>query len=216
MERAWEAWYGVIFDAFRASGLSMTYGQFRPYCEGFFDRPEPVGFTEESTVVERRMRQLADEVKVNLPRSHALQAIEKSIHIWHDYLQVDPSAKEVLGLIGRHRSVALVSNFDYAPYVRDLLVRWELESFFDAIVVSDAVGVKKPHPDIFRHALKRLELSAEQTIHVGDSREDVEGALGAGIHPVWIDRQRSNRWQADPHMGVARISALYEVLDLLD
>ena len=216
MEKAWDAWYSVIFDAFCTSGLSLTYGQFRPYCEGFFDRPEPVGFAEELTVVERRLQRLAEEVNVEMPRASALLAIEKSIHIWHDYVQIDPAAKDVLRLIGRNRSLALVSNFDYAPYVHDLMVRWELEPFFDTILVSDAVGVKKPHPDIFRQALQRLELSAEQTIHVGDSREDVEGALGAGIRPVWIDRQRNNRWQADPSMGVTRISALSEILDMLD
>ncbi len=216
MEKAWAAWYRVIFDAFCVSGLPMSPEQFRPYCEGFFERPEPIGFADEFTVVERRLQRLAGEVQVELPRALALQAIEESIGVWHDYVQVDPVAKDVLGLIGQNRSLALISNFDYAPYVHDLMVRWELEPFFDTILVSDAVGVKKPHPDIFRQALQRLELSPEQTIHVGDSREDVEGALGAGIRPVWIDRQRKNRWQADPNMGVTRISALTEIFELLD
>ena len=136
--------------------------------------------------------------------------------MWHDYLRIDPVAREVLAEIGRTRSLALVSNFDYAPYVHDLMVRLELEPLFDTILVSDAVGVKKPHPGIFEQALQRLDLSPEQVIHVGDSQEDVEGALGAGIRPVWIDRNRRGRWQAPADLPVRRISGLPELLELLD
>ena len=65
-------------------------------------------------------------------------------------------------------------------------------------------------------ALRELDLTAAQTIHVGDSREDIEGAVGAGIRPVWIDRQRKDRWRAQPETDVTRISSLCELLDLLD
>ena len=63
---------------------------------------------------------------------------------------------------------------------------------------------------------QRLDLSPEQVIHVGDSQEDVEGALGAGIRPVWIDRNRRGRWQAPADLPVRRISGLPELLELLD
>ena len=208
MEKAWNAWYGVIYKAFQACGLSLSEAQFRPFCQGFFERPEPVGIAEERTVVERRLQRLAGEVGVNLPQGVAVQAIEQSIDMWHDYVRIDPAAREVLATIGQTRSLALVSNFDYAPYVHDLMVRLELEPLFNTILVSDAVGVKKPHPGIFEQALQRLALSPEQTIHVGDSQEDVEGAIGAGIRPVWIDRNRPGRWQASPELPVRRISSL--------
>jgi putative hydrolase of the HAD superfamily len=87
---------------------------------------------------------------------------------------------------------------------------------FDTILVSDAVGVKKPHPGIFEQALREMGLTAAETIHVGDSQEDIEGASGAGIRPVWIDRQRNDRWRAKPESGVTRIRSLTELLDLLD
>ena len=216
MEKAWNSWYEVIYGAFRDSGLKLSQAEFRPYCEGFFERPEPTGEAAERTVVERRLQRLADEVRVDLPQGEAVQAIEQSIDVWHDYLRIDPVAREVLAEIGRTRSLALVSNFDYAPYVHDLMVRLELEPLFDTILVSDAVGVKKPHPGIFEQALQRLDLSPEQVIHVGDSQEDVEGALGAGIRPVWIDRNRRGRWQAPADLPVRRISGLPELLELLD
>ena len=216
MEKAWNAWYDVIFDVFRVNGLTLSQTEFRPYCGGFFERPEPENTGDEMTAVERRLHRLAREVKVAIPRGHALQAVEKSIDVWHDYVRLDPAAIEVLSEISRERSLALVSNFDYAPYVHRLMRRWELEPLFDTILVSDAVGVKKPHPGIFEQALRELGLNAAEAIHVGDSQEDIEGASGAGIRPIWIDRQRRDRWRAQQEPGVARISSLTELLDLLD
>ena len=153
---------------------------------------------------------------MDLAQSVALSAIERSIDVWHDYVQIDPSAREILATIGQSRSLALVSNFDYAPYVHELMIRLELAPLFDTILVSDAVGVKKPHPGIFEQALQRLSLSPGETIHVGDSQEDVEGAIGAGIRPVWIDRNRPGRWRASSELPVSRISSLQELLALLD
>ncbi len=217
MDKAWSAWYEVIFGLFSANGMTLSQTEFRPYCGGFFERPEPLDTeNNELSVVERRLQRLAGEVRVAIPRAAARQAIEKSIDVWHDYVYLDPEAREVLREIGGNRSIALVSNFDYAPYVHRLMVDWKIDSLFDTILVSDAIGVKKPHPGIFNHALRALALQPEETVHVGDSREDIEGAASAGIRPVWIDRQRKDRWRAQPEAGVTRIGALTELLGVLD
>jgi len=216
MDKAWDAWYKVIYDTFHSNGLSLDASEFRRYCAGFFDRTEPANAGDDLTVVERRLHRLAAEVNIFIPREEALQAVENSIDVWHDYVHLDPEVPAVLETIGRSRAVALVSNFDYAPYVHRLLSRWQLEPLFDAILVSDAVGVKKPHPGIFEQALRELNIAAMDAIHVGDSQEDIEGASGAGIRPVWIDRQRKDRWRAPPDAHVMLISSLGELLDRLD
>ena len=216
MEKAWNDWCDVIHDLFRRQGLSMTAAEFRPHCTGFFDKPEPTDDTVGLTVVERRLHRLAGDLHVKLQSDQALQAIEQALDVWHDYVRLDDEAAGVLTEIGHTRSVALVSNFDYAPYVHRLLSRWELEPLFDSIVVSDAVGVKKPHPGIFEQALRQLNLNPTEVVHVGDSQEDIDGATGAGIRPVWIDRHRKDRWRAQPALPIARIASLSELLPLLD
>jgi FMN phosphatase YigB (HAD superfamily) len=59
---------------------------------------------------------------------------------------------------------------------------------FDAIIVSAEVGVKKPDPEIFRIALERTGVEPGSVVHVGDSDEDVQGAIQAGIRPILIRR----------------------------
>ena len=61
-----------------------------------------------------------------------------------------------------------------------------LEPAFDTVLISDAEGVSKPHPEIFRRALERLGTMADRAVFVGDHPDvDVSGARGAGMKTVW-------------------------------
>ncbi|MED3916379.1 HAD family hydrolase [Priestia megaterium] len=61
-----------------------------------------------------------------------------------------------------------------------------IDHYFDTILVSEQEGIKKPHKDIFLRALKVLDVSAEESVYIGDHPEnDVLGARGAGMHAVW-------------------------------
>ena len=62
---------------------------------------------------------------------------------------------EVLARIGRRARLGLVSNFSHSPTARALLEEAGLLEHFDAIVISDRVGFRKPRPEIFREALRR-------------------------------------------------------------
>jgi HAD superfamily hydrolase (TIGR01549 family) len=60
----------------------------------------------------------------------------------------------------------------------------------DVAVCSRAHGRIKPHETIFRAALERLDVQAEETAMVGDSVEDdVEGARALGMRAFLVDRE---------------------------
>ena len=95
------------------------------------------------------------------------------------------------GLRPRHR-LAVVSNFDYTPTACGILEREGIAHLFEAVVVSDEVGWRKPHPVIFETALRRLGVSAGEAVYVGDRADiDVVGAQGVGMDAVWINRDAS-------------------------
>ena len=61
-----------------------------------------------------------------------------------------------------------------------------LESAFDSVLISDAEGVSKPDPEIFRRALERLDTRPDRSAFVGDHPEvDVSGARSAGMRGIW-------------------------------
>jgi HAD superfamily hydrolase (TIGR01549 family) len=65
-----------------------------------------------------------------------------------------------------------------------------VDQFVRALVISQAVGVSKPNPEIFRIALRRLGAFPRQTVMVGDSFEsDVRGAQAAGLSAIWFNRR---------------------------
>lgn len=74
---------------------------------------------------------------------------------------------------------AAISNWD--ERLEPLLDRLGLRRHFECVVASWSVRCPKPHPGIFQHALKQLNLPAEAVLHIGDSRrEDLEGARAVG------------------------------------
>jgi putative hydrolase of the HAD superfamily len=61
-----------------------------------------------------------------------------------------------------------------------------LGPLFDAVLISESEGVRKPEPEIFHRALARCGVEAQETMFVGDHpKVDIAGANGAGLIPVW-------------------------------
>jgi putative hydrolase of the HAD superfamily len=87
------------------------------------------------------------------------------------------------------RSVCVASNFD-ARLRRVAAGLPELAGRVDRIVISSEVGCRKPHPDFYRAACRRLALEPGRVLCVGDDLEnDVEGPARAGVRGLWLDRR---------------------------
>ena len=57
--------------------------------------------------------------------------------------------------------------------------------YFDVIVTSESVGVKKPNPRVFEFALDKAKANANNSIMIGDSIEaDIYGAINSGIKAI--------------------------------
>ena len=59
--------------------------------------------------------------------------------------------------------------------------------FLDVVIDSNIVGKQKPDPEIFRLALDKLGLGAEQVVFVGDSYErDILPSRQLGMKTIWF------------------------------
>jgi putative hydrolase of the HAD superfamily len=85
-------------------------------------------------------------------------------------------------------ATAAVSNASFSGRVlRREMGRHALGDDFRFVLSSGDLGVRKPAPAIFREALGRLGVPAERCWFVGDTwAEDVVGAIGAGLTPIWL------------------------------
>ena len=97
---------------------------------------------------------------------------------------------EILATLRSGLRVGLCSNFSHTETALEVLEAGGLHEHLDAVVISDAVGIRKPRREIFDEVLRRLDLPHEDVLHVGDSlRADVGGAQACGISTVWITRR---------------------------
>jgi HAD superfamily hydrolase (TIGR01549 family) len=115
------------------------------------------------------------------------QVIEKSVP-YELYPDAEPTLEALLD--GGYR-LGLVSN---APAgTSEVVGSLGLTRYLSAVVISGAVGYAKPHPEIFRIALRLTGLEPEDTVHVGDIFDsDVLGARSAGIRGILLDRDDLN------------------------
>jgi FMN phosphatase YigB (HAD superfamily) len=129
------------------------------------------------------------------------------------YITIDPRAVEVLaGIQHQGLYLALVSNMMLpGKLLKAKLREANLLGYFDDIVVSSDVGFIKPHPEIFRRALARSRLGADEVMFVGDTyQQDILGAKRVGMRAVWLNHRR------EPHDPLIDSPADFEIAALAE
>jgi putative hydrolase of the HAD superfamily len=105
------------------------------------------------------------------------------------------AAETLAALKAQGVRVGVVSNSD--GFVAQYLEAAGLLSYCDVIVDSRVLGIEKPDPRIFQHALTELGIAPDGVPFVGDRYDvDVMGARAVGMHGVLYDPQ------GDPLAGV--------------
>jgi putative hydrolase of the HAD superfamily len=68
-----------------------------------------------------------------------------------------------------------------------------ISKFFSHIFVSSEIGADKPDPEIFRRALKFVDLAPDQVLHAGDDPvRDWQAASAAGLSIFQLDRPKNS------------------------
>ena len=86
--------------------------------------------------------------------------------------------------------LAVCSNFSHSQTALRILEDAGLRWHFDAVLVSDATGYRKPRREIFDATCAVLGVAPADTLHVGDHLKlDVTGGSAAGLQTAWLVRR---------------------------
>ncbi|KPV63575.1 MAG: putative HAD-hydrolase [Candidatus Bathyarchaeota archaeon BA1] len=137
---------------------------------------------------------------------------------WTAYANNSPPYEDAIPTLEYLRSkgykIGLVTDTDGTPGMK----RWRvaltgLEKYVDAVVVGgEDIMERKPSPELFLLAARRLGAPAERCLMVGDKAfVDIKGAIAAGMKAILIHRRE---WDIPlkPHHTIHRLAELRSLL----
>ncbi|PYJ78225.1 MAG: hypothetical protein DME77_00865 [Verrucomicrobia bacterium] len=107
--------------------------------------------------------------------------------VWELY----PEVSDVLEKLQPRYELAVISNFD--GRLRFILEQLGISKFFAHIFISSEIGADKPDPEIYRRALKFMNLKPDQVLYVGDDPDrDWKAAAATGLSVFELDREKNS------------------------
>jgi putative hydrolase of the HAD superfamily len=135
-----------------------------------------------------RFRRLFAGYQTTLAEAQAAAVATSYRGVFQANRRLIPGVRALLEFLHGQVRIGVVTNNMVAEQ-EEKIAHLGIGGLIDALVVSEAVGVPKPAPEIFAAALARLGCDAAAAVMVGDSWEnDIVGASRAGIRSIWLNR----------------------------
>ncbi|WP_028116569.1 HAD-IA family hydrolase [Ferrimonas senticii] len=156
--------------------------------------------------LQRGLQQLAITDADNL----AEQAMNHFLR-WRSDIQVSAEVIELLQQLAARYPLAVITNgnADVSQFLPQVP--------FQAVLAAGQDGLMKPDPDLFAQCCQRLNIAANELLHIGDHPlADVAGAIEFGAQALWLSPQYNGVYrQAGAIKPSAEISSLAQLRQLL-
>ncbi|MBC8464276.1 MAG: noncanonical pyrimidine nucleotidase, YjjG family [Bacteroidetes bacterium] len=121
-----------------------------------------------------------------------------------------PFTHETLDYLYKKYRLHIITNgFEEVQYIK--LEQSKMLHYFEQVITSEQVGVKKPHPDVFKHAMLKAFCKPEESVMIGDDLPvDILGAKAVGMHQVYFNPKRMAHSESITH----EISCLSQLQEL--
>jgi HAD superfamily hydrolase (TIGR01662 family) len=123
----------------------------------------------------------------------------------------------VIELSKRGYKLGIIANTITETEIPDWLEADKLTKYFDTVVLSSKVGIRKPNPEIYLEAARRIGVGPERCVYVGDNPvRDVEGAQGADFAMSIILVEPATLKKEPPKDDIKPDKVIQELSELLD
>lgn len=180
-----------IYTQYHLNSLYTTYedyiAAYEPYNLELWALYGRGGITKEDLHFQRFMKPI-ERLAVDKERLAELahEMGDEFLRLTNKYFSVLPGAEKVVRELAKKYPLTIISNgFKEVQYYK--FAHSGLADCFAHIIISEEVGINKPQPEIFRIAMERNRVAADEVVMIGDSySSDIAGAKAAGIDQIWL------------------------------
>jgi putative hydrolase of the HAD superfamily len=180
----------LLIDQLQKDGLAFDRSDFRSAFERAleaYDHQRQTNLIERSTasLLQESLSSFGyEEISPDILR----RGLKRFYSVSETHWQPMPALHEVLDeLQDEGRMLGMISNAGDAENVQRLIDKVEIRDYFDPIIISAAIGIRKPDPTLFEMVLDQWQVTPDSVVMIGDRLEaDILGAQNAGIHQIWL------------------------------
>ena len=199
-----------VFDR---HSIAINFSEFIEVYEGVNQQYWKLYREEKVTKQQLRRGRLTDVFKV-FGKQFSLDDIDAMAESYIDFLPENnflfDGTFELLDYLRPKYKLHIITNGFEEVQTRKLH-NSNIASFFNTVTNSERVGVKKPNPKIFHHALNIANALPEKSVMVGDNLEaDILGAEAVGFKTIHFTQP-----EAMTSQNAFRVSSLLEIKNLL-
>lgn len=136
--------------------------------------------------------------ELNLPTDESMKVGTTYMQKYHHFWSWIDQAEETLLKVSDKYNVGIITN-GFKETQHKKFKKLAIEKYTDRMIISEELGVLKPHPKVFDYATELAGVPREEILYVGDSHSsDIVGGFNAGWKTAWYNGNHENG-EEEPH-----------------
>lgn len=169
------------------------------------------GLITQAKLKTERFRRLIEKLNLNFNENDFSDAYMK--HLAAGSFLFD-GATELIEDLSSKYILSIVTN-GLTSVQEGRLKKSVIAKYFKDIVISESIGIAKPHPDIFGHAINNLgTFNKDEILMIGDNlNSDIKGGINYNIDTCWYNPNKlENKTDLKPTYKVCDYTELRNLL----
>ena len=145
----------------------------------------------------------------------------KLTRLWRDCdgrrVPREHSTQVVIELSKRGYLLGMIANTITETEIPDYMVAEGLTGYFKTVILSSKIGIRKPNPEIYWEAARRIGVEPAKCVYVGDNPlRDVEGTRAAGYGMFILFFEPATQAKEPPTGEITPDHVIHDMKELLD
>jgi len=145
----------------------------------------------------------------------------KLTRLWRDCdgrrVPRENSTGVVIELSKRGYLLGIIANTITETEIPDYILAEGLTGYFKTVILSSKIGIRKPNPEIYWEAARRIGVEPAKCVYVGDNPvRDVEGTRAAGYGMFILYYEPATQAKEPATVEVSPDYVIHEMKELLD